>query len=93
MKFLESGSYDHQEGAKFWNKRHSGAHLWEDLHLEGPKASGGSQKIYAGEMKDLCHQAEVSTLEPGSDAHGKDQSSPDESSSHSQQQQGPELLL
>ncbi|KFO18354.1 Amyotrophic lateral sclerosis 2 chromosomal region candidate gene 8 protein like protein [Fukomys damarensis] len=39
-----------------------------------------ARKIHAHEMKDLCHQAEVSTLEPGSDT----QSSPDESSSHSQ---------
>ncbi|EHB03928.1 E3 ubiquitin-protein ligase RNF133 [Heterocephalus glaber] len=46
-----------------------------DLHLEGPKASGGRQKIFTGEMKDFCHQAEGSTLEPGSDVHGEDQSS------------------
>ncbi|KFO33795.1 hypothetical protein H920_04789 [Fukomys damarensis] len=48
----------------------------EDLHLEGPKPSGGSQKIHAHEMRDLCHQAEGSTSEPGSDAHSKGQSSP-----------------
>ncbi|KFO38454.1 hypothetical protein H920_00103 [Fukomys damarensis] len=35
-------------------------------------------------MKDLCHQPEGSTLEPGSDIHSKGQSSPDESSRHSQ---------
>ncbi|KFO31735.1 hypothetical protein H920_06934 [Fukomys damarensis] len=32
-------------------------------------------------MKNLCHQAEGSTLEPETDTHSKDQSSPDESSS------------
>ncbi|KFO33991.1 hypothetical protein H920_04632 [Fukomys damarensis] len=61
----------------------------EDVHLEGPKASGGRQKTYAIEMKDLYHQAEGSTLEPGSDVHGEDQSSPDANSSHSQGQGGP----
>ncbi|KFO21648.1 hypothetical protein H920_16952 [Fukomys damarensis] len=65
----------------------------EDLHPEDAKVSCGSQKTCAREMKDLCHQAEGSTLEPGSDAHGEDQNSPDESSSHSQRQQSPELLL
>ncbi|KFO27816.1 hypothetical protein H920_10831 [Fukomys damarensis] len=39
----------------------------EDLHREGPTTSGGSQKIYAREMRDPCHQAEGSTLEPGGD--------------------------
>ncbi|KFO26158.1 Tubulin alpha chain [Fukomys damarensis] len=34
----------------------------EDLHPEDPKASGRNQKIYAGEMKDLCNQAEGSTV-------------------------------
>ncbi|KFO26557.1 hypothetical protein H920_11956 [Fukomys damarensis] len=34
----------------------------EDLYLEGPEASGGSQEISSGEMKDLCNQAEGSTL-------------------------------
>ncbi|KFO26046.1 hypothetical protein H920_12607 [Fukomys damarensis] len=28
-------------------------------------------------MKDLCRQAEGTTLEPGNDAHGEDRSSPD----------------
>ncbi|KFO26559.1 hypothetical protein H920_11958 [Fukomys damarensis] len=58
----------------------------KDLHLEGPKASGGSQKTCADGVKDLCHQAEASILEPGSDAHGEDQSSQDENSSYSQGQ-------
>ncbi|XP_021115052.1 BEN domain-containing protein 6 isoform X1 [Heterocephalus glaber] len=55
----------------------------EDVHLKGPKASGKRQKTYASGGKDLCHQAEGSTLEPGSDAHDEGQSSPDENSSHS----------
>ncbi|KFO30028.1 hypothetical protein H920_08538 [Fukomys damarensis] len=49
----------------------------EDLNPEGPKAWGRSQKICTGGVKELCHQAEGSTLEPGSDAHGEDQRSPD----------------
>ncbi|KFO29187.1 hypothetical protein H920_09427 [Fukomys damarensis] len=50
----------------------------EDLYLGRPEISGRRQKIYTGEMKDLCHQAEGSTLGPGSDAHSKHQSSLDE---------------
>ncbi|EHB08726.1 DEP domain-containing protein 1B [Heterocephalus glaber] len=64
----------------------------QDLHPEGPKASGGSQKTCAGGLKDLCRKAEGCILEPGSDAHGEDQSSPDENSSHSQPQRGPKFL-
>lgn len=30
----------------------------EDLRSEDPKASGGNQKTYTSEMKDLCHWAE-----------------------------------
>ncbi|KFO23449.1 hypothetical protein H920_15021 [Fukomys damarensis] len=48
-----------------------------------PKCKCGNQKTYANEMKDLCHRAEGFTLEPGSNAHNEDQSSPDENSSHS----------
>ncbi|EHB03970.1 Engulfment and cell motility protein 1 [Heterocephalus glaber] len=48
-----------------------------NLHLKVPKANSRSQKTYSSEVKDLCHQAEGSTLEPGSDAHSEDQSSPD----------------
>ncbi|EHB05833.1 hypothetical protein GW7_18443 [Heterocephalus glaber] len=47
----------------------------EDLHTEGPRVSGGSQKTCAGGVKDLCHQAKGSILEPGSGAQGEDQSS------------------
>ncbi|EHB00100.1 Junction-mediating and -regulatory protein [Heterocephalus glaber] len=43
-----------------------------------------AKEIYAGEMKDFCHQAEGSILESGSDAYSKGWSSSDENSSHSQ---------
>ncbi|KFO26157.1 hypothetical protein H920_12462 [Fukomys damarensis] len=52
-----------------------------------------ARKPTLGGGEDLCYQAEGSALEPGSDIHGEDQSSPDENTSHSQQQQGPKLLF
>ncbi|KFO32736.1 hypothetical protein H920_05905 [Fukomys damarensis] len=53
----------------------------KDLHLQGSKAGGGSQKTCANGVKDL--QTEGPALEPESDTHGEDESSPGENNSHS----------
>ncbi|KFO34058.1 hypothetical protein H920_04542 [Fukomys damarensis] len=67
------------------------ASLYRGRYKEDPKTSSGSQKAYAGRVKYLCHQAEASTLEPGSHAHGEDQGFLDENSSNFQRQREPEL--
>ncbi|KFO25403.1 hypothetical protein H920_13164 [Fukomys damarensis] len=62
----------------------------EDLHSEGPKASGRSQKVYV--VKDPHHQAERCALEPESSTEGRGQISSDENSSHPQRLQASEFL-
>ncbi|KFO20303.1 hypothetical protein H920_18310 [Fukomys damarensis] len=41
---------------------------------ERPKGQRWKPKACASTVKDLCHQAEGSTLKPENDAHGEDQS-------------------